>query len=125
MKALILKRSIYLCAILVFAIIIGAITLVNLRSVIDLSLAQIHQQGRVERIISVQRYALKMQMEFRSQIQEFKNLLAMTSNNEEFLTNFSEFQKRETSVKRHFEILRNRADIIGENLFGIVRILSR
>lgn len=124
MKLLIHKRSVYLSAVFVFAIVIGVITLANLRSVIDLSLAQIHQQGQVERIISVQRHALKMEMDFRSQIQGWKNVLALSNNPQDFQKNFAEFEKQETSVNRHLKILRNRVDIIGDSVSRDLRNLQ-
>lgn len=122
MKLPIQKRSVYLSVVLLFATAIGAITLLNLQSVTGLSLAQIDQQGRVERIIAVQRYALRMEMEFRSQNEAWKKMAAADFSDDTVSNYFAEFQKHETSMGKHLDILRSRAGVIGE---GISRDLKK
>ncbi len=124
MKLLHKKRSVYLCAVFLFAIVVGLATLVNLRSVIQMSLTQIHQQGRVERIISVQRHAQRMELHFNNQVELWNQVIASKDNLEAMQTHISEFTKKEQAFNLELEILKDRADVIGEGIYTDLKYLK-
>jgi len=74
MKRRVRERSIYFLAGLLFTVLLASITLVNLKGVIDLSMAQLEYQERIQDVISAQRRALQMQVDFKIQVQEWKNV---------------------------------------------------
>ena len=125
MKLLKKKQSIYLFAIYLFAGVVGIATLLNLRSVVKMSLTQIHQQGRVERIIAVQRHAQRMELNFKNQLEAWDKILAFGYRNEARPSEMSELPKMEAAFERELEILSDRADVIGEGIKSDLKYLSQ
>ncbi len=98
-------RSVYFFAGLLFSIVLIGVTLVNLRGVVDLSLAQLQQQNRVQEIVNAQRRAMQMQVDFKIQVQEWKNVLIRGNNPEDFERYFAQFREQESRVQNHLNHL--------------------
>lgn len=110
MKWLIHQRSIYFFAGLLFAIVLAAISFVNLRGVLDLSLAQLHLQDRVQGIILIQHRAMQMQVDFKIQVQEWKNVLIRGTDERDFTNYLNQFHHQEKQVQQHLDVLLARSE---------------
>lgn len=107
------ERSIYFLAGLLFSIVLIGITLVNLKGIIDLSLAQHEMIDRAQVLISAQRRAIELQVDFKIQVQEWKNILLRGTDKEDFAKYYRQFQERENSVQRNLQVLKSRSEFLG------------
>ena len=77
----------------------------NLRGVMDLSLAQLQQQNRIADIVNIQRRAMEMQVDFKIQVQEWKHVLIQCNDPEGFDTYLAQFLDQESKVQNHLNYL--------------------
>lgn len=103
------ERSIYFLTGLLFSVVLIGITLVNLRGIINLSLAQHEMVDRANVLVSAQRRAIEMQVDFKKQVQEWKNILIRGTDPQDYKKYLRQFEEREEAVRGHLYALKSKS----------------